>query len=371
MPSTIFTDIGTEIESTLQAFYSAAASNVAGAIGVIAISSVTMFVAIYGALVIAGKIQMPFQDFMVKAAKIIIVAAVALNAGNYMSWVVGAVQGLENGMVSAVQTGGVSPPANIYQALDQSVDKVNALLEQMNKEGSDLGITQIGRAISIALCICIVGFGAILFLFFAGAVTILAKFMLALLFAIGPLFVLSLMWPSTAGFFDRWLGQCLTAVFTIVFLAVLLSMGIDIFGRLIEGAQVTLANPDGGNYFAVAFTLLGVCLVFAYLCTQIPSLAGAVGGGLGMAAMNVRQAMSGGEAIANLAGKPLTAPRTVGRFMTQSSSRLDHKSPTGLQTSSPRWEHMAMGRTVMNSQYRSALRERMRSSWARNSVSKD
>lgn len=367
-PSVIFTEVGTKIETTLQAFYVAAASNVAGAIGVIAIASVTMFVAIYGAMVIAGKIQEPFMDFAVKAVKIIIVAAVALNAGNYMNYVVNAVQGLESGMVEAVGTGGPSPPANIYQALDSAVDKTNELLEQMNKEGSDLGALQIGRAISIALCICVVGFGAILFLFFAGAVTILAKFMLAMLFAVGPLFVLALMWPSTAGFFDRWLSQCLTAVFTIVFLAVLLSMGLSIFDRLISGAMVTLVNPDGGNYFAVSFTLFGTCLVFTYLCTQIPSLAGALGGGLGMASMNIRQGVSAGTAVANLAGSPISGTRN---FLAAKSNRMDHKSPTGLQTQSSRAEHLAMGRTLLNSQYRTALKERMRSTWSRNTVSKD
>lgn len=366
-PTQIFTHIGTEIEGLLQAFYVAAASSVAGAIGVIAISSVTMYVAIYGGMVVAGKIQQPFEDFAVKAIKIIIVAAVALNAGNYMSYVVGAVQGLEDGMVSAMNVDG-GGGATIYASLDGAINKANELMEQMNKEGSDLGITQIGRAISIALCICVVGIGTIIFLFFAGAVTILAKFMLAMLFAVGPLFVLSLMWPSTAGFFDRWLGQCLTAVFTLIFLAVLVNMGVSIFDRLLTSAQVTFANPDGGNYFTTAVLLCGVCLIFAYLATQIPSLAGAVGGGLGMAAMNVRQGVAAGTAVANLAGSPISGTRN---FLAAKSNRMDHKSPTGLQTQSSRAEHMAMGRTVLNSQYRTALKERMRSTWSRNTVSKN
>lgn len=366
MPSTLFTDIGGHIETASTSFYNAAAGNLSGAIGVIAIASVTMFISIYGAMVIAGKIQQPFQDFVVKAAKIMIVAAVALNAGNYLNWVVGAVNGLENGLVSAMNTTGGSS-SDIYTSLDSAIDKANELMEQMNKEGSDLGITQIGRAISIALCICVVGFGTIIFLFVAGMVTILSKFALAMLFAVGPIFVLGLMWPATAGFFDRWIGQVLTMVFTIVFIAVLLNMGMDVFTNAIENAKVSYANPDGGNWFAVTFSLFGICVIFGFLAYQIPAMASAVGGGAGMAMMTIRQAVAPASAVGNLAGASVPFAGAAGR----QSTRLDPR--TGHQTSSSGAEHLAMGRSVWapNPAYRNALRDRFKDSLRRpNKVSK-
>lgn len=362
MPSAIFVPLGRHIEAKTQVFYSAAASDLAGSIGVIALAGITMVISVYGALIIAGKIQQPFGDFMVKAAKWMIVAAVALNAGNYLSWVVQGVDGLQNGLVQAMSAGN---GADIYERLDQALREADALMAQIDKQADALGWSDIGTAITMALCICIIGFGTMLFVVVAGAMVIVAKFMLAMMFAVGPIFVMCLMWPSTAGFFDRWISQTLTYVFTIVFITVLLSMGLAIFRSGVASAAVQLAAGDGGGYFTITFGFFAICLVLGWIAFQVPTMASAVSGGASMAALTLRQIAAPVGAVGNLAGASTPFLAKAGR----QSTRLDPR--TGHQTTSSGLEHTLQGRTVYarNPAYRNAVMDRFNQSWRRgNSV---
>src|SRR5688572_9579886 len=142
----IFRFVGDSLSSLTDAYSEAASSSLAGAIAPLAMSGVTLFIAVYGALVIAGKIQQPFQDFMVKAAKIIIVGAIALNAGNYMNWVGNAVTGLESGLVTALRPPGVPAGASsTYEQLDMSIGKANELVDKcFDEAGKKNVLTEAG-----------------------------------------------------------------------------------------------------------------------------------------------------------------------------------------------------------------------------------
>lgn len=362
-PTTIFQGIGLVIDGWASSFYAAAASSLSSNIAGLAIAGITMTIAVYGSLVLAGKIDDSFSDFLVKSVKWILVAAVALNAGNYLTYVAGSVQSIEDGLTESMGvTGG-----NIYQQLDGAIDKANELIEQLNEEAQSLGITEVGRAIAIALCICIIGFGTILFLCLAGAMVITTKFALAAMFAIGPIFVLGLMWPATAGFFDRWLGQTLTFVLTIVFISLIIGLGVSVFTAAVEYTRGQMAAEDGGNYWALALSLLLLCGVFAYLSLESKSWASSLAGGAAAAAIGLRQAIAPTSGLRGALG----GYGGGGSNLRAAQYRLDPR--TGTQTPAGRAEHYLAGRSVFspNPAYRRALVDRFRDSMnMKNSVSR-
>lgn len=356
----IFRFVGDSLANLTAGYTQAASSQLAGALGGIAISAVTMFIAVYGALVIAGKIQQPFQDFMLKAAKWAIVCAIALNVGNYTLYIADAVTGLESGLVTALRAPGApAGSSSTYEQLDMSIGEANKLVEKCFTEaGKKNIITEAGPLLGWLTSGIIIATAIVVFFFVGGAIIICTKFLLAIMLGIGPLFVLGLLHPSTAGFFDRWLGQVLTYVFTIVLVAVVMSLGISVFDKVITKTTI----DDSGALFA-AIQILFTGLILAWTTMQIGSLAAGISGGAGAAIMSARQLA--GVAIAP--GKfASNAASSAGNILNPTSNRLDPK--TGLQTQSSRLEHMAQGRTIANPAYRKAVVDRAKEAWGGNTV---
>lgn len=356
----IFRFVGDSLANLTAGYTQAASSQLAGAIGGIAIAAVTMFIAVYGALVIAGKIQQPFQDFILKAAKWAIICAVALNVGNYTLYVADAVTGLESGLVTALRAPGApAGSSSTYEQLDESIGQANELVREcFDKAGEKNMITEAGALLGWLAAGLIIGAGIVIFFFVGGAIIICAKFLLAIMLGIGPLFVLALLHPATAGFFDRWLGQTLTYVFTVVLVAVVMSLGVTVFDTAIERTKL-----DENEALFMALQILFCGLILSYVTMQIGSLAAGISGGAGAAIASARQLLG----VATAPGKFASdVARSGGQILNPMSNRLDPK--TGLQTNSPRLEHVAQGRTIVNPAYRKAVMDRAREAWGGNTV---
>lgn len=356
----VFRFVGDKLASLTATYSEAASSNLATDIVPIALSAVTLFISVYGALVIAGKIQQPFTDFMMKAGKILLIAAVCLNAANYMAWVADAVTGLESGLVTALRAPGTPAGAtSTYEQLDKSIGKAMDLVGKCFDNSAKKSLwTETGQVIGWNIAGLIIAVGIVIFFLVGGATIVATKFLLAIMIGIGPLFVLALMFPATAGFFDRWLGQTLTYVFTIVLVTVVMSLGITIFDTIINDTALT---DDGALFKAVQ--ILFVSLILAFVTKQINGLAAGIAGGASMAALTLRD-------VAGIATSPAKAATSAGKMANPTSSRLDPN--TGKQVEASRAEHMRKGRTALNPAYNRAVKEHRKdnatsSSWGRGS----
>ncbi|MBS0225750.1 MAG: type IV secretion system protein [Proteobacteria bacterium] len=360
----LFEFVGETVENAIAAFVQPAASNVMSAVSGTVLIGTTLYLAIMGYLIIAGYLSNPFWDVVKKCAKIAFIGAIALSAGHYMEWVVGGINGLQEGLAAALNTGGADPGGSIYKTLDTSLDHAFDLVGQCFAKANDSG-WDVGSALGWWFSGAAIGLGAVLFTLIGGAIVITAKFALAALFAVGPLFIVCLMWPATARFFDSWFSQAMNYVFTIVLVAVFMSFGMAAFDRFIQGADV---SGDGTNSPAfAALQILGIAGIFSYMLHQVGSLASSIAGGVSMAAMSLRQMALPVTTTARAASGGLSS---AGRILNPTSQRLDPIS--GLQTTSSRLEHIAFGRSYpLNSTYRQALRERRRQMWSgKNSVRK-
>lgn len=345
----VFRFVGDSLANLSASYVESASSGIISAFGPVVLTAVTLFITVYGVLVIANKIQSPVSDLLVKLGKFAIIAFFALNAGSYTTYVIGAIQGLETGLIAAMSSSGTTSPESTYQLLDEAMGRAGGVAAQAFDKAGEKSTWDIAGMVPWFFTGFVIFTGAGAYLLVGGAMLIMAKFALGLMFAIGPLFIIALMFPATAGFFDRWLSQTLTYVFTIVLLAAVLSMGITIFNHLITN----VVYDDESNVMFVGLVVCVVSLVLAVLTFQVAGMASGIAGGAGMAALALRQLVS-----------PVTAPAAaIAGRINPVSNRLDPR--TGIQTSSSRLEHFAMGRSVLspNSQYRNALRDRLRSSF--------
>lgn len=352
-PDTMFFRfIGETVENSIAAFVEPAASGIIGAIGTTFILGMTAYISWMGYLTLSGYLPNPFFDVMKKCAWFAFIGAIALTAGNYMSWVVGGINGLQEGVAAAVSGG--APDSSIYETLDNSVNQAFQLVQTCMEKSRDAGITDIGNVIGWFTSGLIIALGALFFTLVGGAIIIVSKYALAVIFGVGPLFIACLMFPATARFFDAWFSQAMNYVFTIIVVIVFMTFALGVFDRFVSGADVT-GTMDTSPLFP-ALQILGVSIILGWLVFQAGSIASGIAGGMAAAAMSLRQLAS-----------PVTTPAgAAAGVLTKTSNRLDPK--TGHQTHSSRLEHFAMGRTIANPAYQRALFERAKEGWTRNTV---
>lgn len=365
--SHIFHYIGTMFDNATATFVSSKSASLIAAITPMAIAGIGLFITTYGYLIMAGKIQEPFKDFVFKCAKIIFIAAFALNTANYLHYVVEAINGLQSGLSSALGTG--TGAASIYDQLDQTLTKSFRIFQKCMEKAQDASwydIATVIRWYSIGALIIVATLAVVLV---GGFIIITASILLKVMLAIGPLFIMCLFWPVTARFFESWLGQTLAYVLKIVSVAIVLALAENIFGRIVDHADVTAADSNG-LIMGIEIVIVGYIL-YRVMIEVVGSMA-SIAGGVSMAVMtlaNMASATSAPLRAARAAKNVGGAARNVVDPMT---TRRDLQS--GMMSTARRSNHMVAGNTAWNPAYRQHLKQNLGRNWGRargGSVNKD
>ena len=171
---------------------------------------------------------------------------------------------------------GYSETATNIQYLDTLFNKIQGLGEKFFIEAD----VQSAYGIPNFL---LMGCGGLIILF-CGAVTgyaafflIMSKMFLAILLALGPIFVLLIMFDPTKKLFDGWMGQCLN----YVFLPVLIAAGIKLIFTILE----TYLNAHNLITVNVAIQTIILSFIGVLVIRQLPSIASALGGGVAISSL--------------------------------------------------------------------------------------
>ena len=350
----IFQFIGETIDTALNTYVNSTSSAVVSTIVVTAVAATSLYYVLQGLMMILGRVEAPFSTFLVSCGKFLVISAFALHADTYSSWVVEAIRGLENGLAAAFSGSNGVSPTSVYGVVDDAFGKGLDLAVQLWEKAGNRDWDEIGMAMGDYLNAAIIALSTLIIALPAGAMIVVAKAVLSIMLGIGPLFVMCLMWAPTKQFFDRWFGVVMTAIFQIALLAAVLSFAIKAFLAFVGGADL---DSDQNPLF-ISMQLLVISLVMLYVLYSVNNYAAQLGGGMSSAALTF-----GGmaRAAAGMATAPGKAAAGVNNMVNPVSNRLDPR--TGHQTQSRRFEHMAMGRTLINPAYRQSLRDRMEKGW--------
>ena len=228
---------------------------------------------IYGFLIATQRIPTPFTEALVKIVKIVVIVAIVESGGFYQTQIMDAMLDLPDELTSVV----VGEPTNTRDVL---ADFHNKGLETATKidERAPSIMTQIGRSILFAIVSLII---TIIYT----AVTIVGillmsvvKIGMALVVALGPMFIAALLFEQTKELFGQWLSQCLYftlfgAVFTLMFSLVMGMLGY------IQNILLGLADAPEINILQImaAVMLIGTLSIFLM---KLPStIVGKVTGG--------------------------------------------------------------------------------------------
>jgi type IV secretion system protein VirB6 len=271
----MFAWVGSQFDGVLNTYVISVVAALMTAITPVALSAMTIWVALFGWAVLRNEVSDTVPAFVWKVFKIGLILAFALQSGVYISHVVDTANALATGVATTFLPAAANPSmiATPYAILDAFNERASQLVVDLLK---DAGITRL----DLVFAAIVTAFGNVIFLCLALFVVTLAKVFLTFTLAVGPLFILCLAWRPTARFFDSWLSMVLNAVVLAWF--AFFSLGLS--AHMGEALVQAINNQGGflGPTFNVVAESLKYCIVMilmAILCFQAPSLASALTGG--------------------------------------------------------------------------------------------
>lgn len=290
----LFSGLGASADSFVNSFVVSVSTNVSLAIAPLVTAGFSIWFMIYGYAVMRNEVNDPINVFVKNAIKNTIIASIAIGCGMYQEHIIGFVYGIQDGLVSVVMKPIALTSAsggNIMEVIDSLAEKGDELAIFMLAAGSSKlpvgGYLDLGAGVVVAIANTAL-------MLICGCYAMLAKVALAIILALGPIFIAALAFPATQRFFDSWFSKIMNYVFLTLILGLGIGFAIGVADSYTMNAIKEIGSLDPTNRVLEAFNFaaLYLALIFViYQSTQLASgLAGGAalsGGGLGQFVMGV------------------------------------------------------------------------------------
>lgn len=223
---------------------------IAGAIAEPIYWAAVLYWALLGYKVYAGYAPLQWKDILAKCVMTVAVFG-TLHWGGLAQWIYNAFVSFMEGAAATVMAG--KPTAQMLDALWSNAEVVSARLRASNF--NQIGLILDGLALFLVNCILFV---------IALAYMTIAKFGLAIMMVLCPLFIGFLMFPETRQWFMNWVSQMLTFCFMYILVIAIVRFGFLAFGDAIEVAG-KLAQTKGlatSEQTAQLIIIEGVMILF-------------------------------------------------------------------------------------------------------------
>ncbi|MDQ1815803.1 type IV secretion system protein [Massilia sp. CCM 9210] len=300
----IATQLELSIDELLLNFVTKISSQLITALVPIVLTGATIYIILMGFAIMRGEASESVRTFSWKLFRMAFIAGIALSVGVYQSFIVDGVQGLQKGLIQEVS--GKESVGDLIDAMSKPYEKLGSSLLAKASTGN---WSKPGMLISSGLVFAgqaslfIVGLGYFL----------VAKVGLALVLAVGPLFIMLAMWPGTQKYTMNWIGTAMNYVLLNVLLVTCVAMLTDIASQFAVHVTAKEALSGAGTVNVISSTMaLFICsCVLPTVMRNVPQLATALAGGATISGIgrDMASAMSGGggKAAEGKASKPKSA----------------------------------------------------------------
>lgn len=275
----------------LDVFLNARLSSVQSAVTSPLRLTLVLYVTLYGIAVIRGAIQEPVMDGVNRGIKLLFIYMVATTAayGTYVT--VPLFTTFPNFLAAAISGGSAQ---TIGQGFDEfmfrGIDLGNEAMKGANPV-IDFAPYLYGLLV-IAMAVIVAGFGF--------AIMLVSLVTLAILVALGPIFIAFLVFEPTRRYFFSWLNQGVTSLATFTIIITVFELIKSLVASqwdAISGA----ADPEIGCLLYCAYAVLG-----GLFFLHVPTLAAGLAGGVGSAARDFVNA--GAQVASAVASRGASAP---------------------------------------------------------------
>jgi type IV secretion system protein VirB6 len=261
-PLSIFQPAYGFIEQRLDVFLNERASSVMAEVSGPLRVALVLYVLLYGFAILRGSIAEPIMDFAVRSLKLALVYMLATTVA-YSSFVTDPLfHVLPDTLARAVSGAGVP---DVGSAFDNFFNRAAYLAEKITEHATpvDFGPWILGAVVYVVGALAAaIGFGVVL----------IAKVALALLVALGPIFIACALFEATRRFFFGWLSQAVNYL-------VLFALIITVFQLILSLVAQQWDSIDGSDPMAGGLLFIALCLLGAIFFLQTPAIAAGIAGG--------------------------------------------------------------------------------------------
>ncbi len=261
-PFQIFGPAYSFIDGKLDAFLNERASAVIAQVSGPMRAALALYVLFYGFAILRGAITEPIVDFAVRSLKLALIYMLATTVA-YSSWVTTPLfHTLPDTLTQAISGTAATDPGT---AFDQFFGRASYLGEKIGKTANPSNLAPI--AVSVAVYVigalaAALGFG----------VVVVAKVTLALLVALGPIFIACALFEGSRRFFFGWLSQAVNYLVLMTLIVTIFQMILSLVGD--QWGQIDGVDPTAGGLIFIALCILG-----AIFFLQTPAIAAGIAGG--------------------------------------------------------------------------------------------
>ncbi|MDR2696168.1 MAG: type IV secretion system protein [Deltaproteobacteria bacterium] len=276
-----YAEIMQAVDTTTSKYISQGVQQIIDAISTPAFALMGLYVVLWGFAHFMGLIKEPITDGVKRFLKVAAIIVLALHFGTYNDYIakVFTKEPEQLGIALIKNTGGASginSATSLVDVIDGIFNDIWDLGQKYWKAASADTIPSIGGylagAVIMVLAVCVSAYSAFL--------VVLAKAFMAVLIALGPLFIISIMFEATRKFFESWMG--LICNYSLVLILV---MAVNGFLVTTLQTYLTTALAGDGENVALLAPVAALGVISCFVLAQVLSVASALGGGVALSTM--------------------------------------------------------------------------------------
>lgn len=260
----VFEFLDDQFTAPLQTFISSGTSGISSWVTGPLTVALTLYVILFGVLVLRGAIQEPIMDFAIRAIKLAIILMLVRSAGEYQAYVTDVFfETLPHEISEAMNTGGAPSATTFDSLLDKGQKSANDIWAQGSWPVDVL--TAFAGVVVIVITFVVASIGYV--------VSLYARVALAIVLALGPIFIALAMFQSTRRFTEAWIAQLANFVILQVLVVAVGSLLVTSFATMFVTAESysdVLMRP-------IAVGAIGLASLYVFY--QLPGIASALASG--------------------------------------------------------------------------------------------
>jgi type IV secretion system protein VirB6 len=258
----IFEPACTFIDGKLDTFLNERATSAIAVVSGPLRAALVLYVLLYGFAILRGAISEPIMDFAVRSLKLAFIYMLATTVAFSTYVTTPLFHTLPDSLSQAISGAGAP---DVGAAFDQFFAHAAYLADKLSKTATpiDFGPWIMAALVYVAGAIAAgLGFGVVM----------IAKVALALLVALGPIFVACALFDASRRFFFGWLSQAVNYI-------VLFALIITVFQLILSLLAQQWSGIDGQDPMAGGMLFVALCILGSIFFLQTPAIAAGIAGG--------------------------------------------------------------------------------------------
>lgn len=280
------------VDAKLEVFLNARAGALMAEVSGPLRAALVLYVLLYGFAILRGAISEPVTDFALRSVKLSLIYLLATTPA-YSSFVTEPLfQALPDALARGL-SGGTAP--DVGASFDVFFSHAGYLAEKIADRAS------LGNPMPWLLSVAVYVVGALAAAMGFGVVMI-AKVALALLVALGPVFIACALFEASRRFFFGWLAQAVNYV-------VLFALILIVFQLILALVEQQWGEIDGQDPMAGGMIFIALCLLGLIFFLQTPAIAAGIAGGASVGLTDFANAIPSLGGASPQRNSPLEAQR--------------------------------------------------------------